>query len=148
MLPLLNFVFMMLNGLLGIAIAKVLEVAACLFWYDSNAPEGDFHTSLSFLLIFSLCSLFLMCSPSHVLKTNFWVTVTPFFAWGPHLGFHLAIPFLVVSEYISAFVKFAHFVRHVAICLMCKTLMWLLPILCSLCGASELFLRQDGATTF
>ena len=115
MLQLLNFVIMMLNGLLGIAVAKVLEVAACLFWSDSNAPEGDFHTSLSFLLIFSLCSLFLMCSPSHVLKTNFWVTVTPFFAWGPHLGFHLAIPFLVVSEYISAFVRFAHFVRHVAI---------------------------------
>ena len=40
MLPLLNFVIMMLNGLLGIAIAKVLEVAACLFWSDSNAPEG------------------------------------------------------------------------------------------------------------
>ena len=54
-LQLLNFVIMMLNGLLGIAIAKVLEVAACLFWSTSNAPEGDFHTSsLFFLLIFSL----------------------------------------------------------------------------------------------
>ena len=114
MLHMLNFVIMMLNGLLGVAIAKVLEVAACLFWSDSNAPEGDLHTSLSFLLIFSLCSLFLMYGPSHVLKTNFWVTVTPFLAWGPHLGFHLATPFLVVSQYIGAFVKFAHFVRHVA----------------------------------
>ena len=64
MLQLLNFIIMMLNGLLGIAIAKVLEVAACLFWSDSNAPEGDFDTSLSFLLIFSLCSLFLMYDPS------------------------------------------------------------------------------------
>ena len=60
MLHMLNFVIMMLNGLLGVAIAKVLEVAACLFWSDSNAPEGDFLTSLSFPLIFSLCSLFLM----------------------------------------------------------------------------------------
>ena len=87
MLHMLNFVIMMLNGLLGIAIAKVLEVAACLFWSDSNAPEGDFLTSLSFPLIFSLCSLFLMYGPSHVLKTNFWVKVTPSLAWGPHWAF-------------------------------------------------------------
>ena len=97
-LQLLDFVIMMLNGLLGIAIAKVLEVAACLFWSDSNAPEGDFHTSLSFLLIFGLCSLFLMYVPSHVLKTNFWVKVTPCLAWGPHLGFHLAVPLMVIHS--------------------------------------------------
>ena len=95
-LQLLNFIMMMLNGLLGMAIAKVLEVMACLFWYDSSAPKGDFHSFLFFSLACALFSWFFMYGPFHVLNANFWTKVTTFFAWGTHLGFHFTIPFLAV----------------------------------------------------
>ena len=41
MLQLLNFVIMMLNGLLGVAIAKVLEVAGRGCWCSDPAQLSD-----------------------------------------------------------------------------------------------------------
>ena len=97
MLQLLNFVIMMLNGLFCFAIVNVLKVAMGFFCYETNAPEGDFHISLSFAFFLCLCSMILISCPSHVLaRTNFLGQVIPFLTIGFNLGFHLAIPFLVV----------------------------------------------------
>ena len=129
MLQSLNFVMLMLNGSLGFAFIKVIQIFMCFFWSEQNPPEGDFHISLTFAFFLCLCSMVLMVVPFHVLaRTNFLVNVIPFLMMGFHLGFHLAISFLILSEYATCIPHFIRFVRHALMFLICNALMWLLPI--------------------
>ena len=78
-----------------------------------------------------LCSIIPISCPSHVLKrTNFWVHVIPFLTMGFHLGFHFAIPLLVLlSEGPTIIFQSVRFVRHVSMFLIYKALMWIMPLL-------------------
>ena len=74
--------------------------------------------------------MILISCPSHVLaRTNFLGQVVPFLIMGFNLGFHLAIPFLVVLlEGPTVILQSIRFVRHVSMFLIYKALMWTMPL--------------------
>jgi hypothetical protein len=126
MIQMLNFIILMLNGLLNFAITNVLSVTFGFYCSGFNAPEGGFHISSFFAFFLCLCSMILISCPSHVLeRTNFWGRVIPFLTIGFHLGFHLAIPLMVIhSGGPTVILQVIRFVRHVSMFLIYKALMW------------------------